>query len=78
MGEVWTCRDRELRRDVAVKFLMAGWIRSQPTAVRQDGSVPICVLGPLTEQEHADLVAALSRHGGNRWRPEIGYLDGAV
>jgi hypothetical protein len=21
MGEVWTCRDRELRRDVAVKFL---------------------------------------------------------
>ena len=22
MGEVWTCRDRELRRDVAVKLLM--------------------------------------------------------
>ncbi|TCO26218.1 serine/threonine protein kinase [Kribbella steppae] len=60
------------------RFRPAGWIHSQATAVRQDGSIPLCVLGPLTEQEHADLVAALNHHAGPRWHPEIGYLDGAV
>ncbi|MEJ1105829.1 MULTISPECIES: serine/threonine-protein kinase [unclassified Kribbella] len=59
------------------RFRPAGWIHSQSTAVREDGSIPLCVLGPLTEQQHADLVAALNRHAGQRWHPEIGYLDGA-
>ncbi|MEU4602706.1 hypothetical protein AB0F43_06990 [Kribbella sp. NPDC023972] len=45
--------------------------------VRPDGSIPLCVTGPMTEEQHADLTAALARHAGNRWRPEVGYLDGA-
>lgn len=55
----------------------AGWNHSQSTTVRRDGSIPLCVLGPLTEQEHAELVAALNHHAGHRWHPEIGYLDGS-
>jgi hypothetical protein len=60
------------------RFRPAGWIHPQSTAVRQDGSIPLCVLGPMTEEQHADLVAALDHHAGKRWHPEIGYLDGAI
>jgi len=60
------------------RFRPAGWIHPQSTAVRQDGSIPLCVLGPMTEEQHADLVAALNHHAGKRWHPEIGYLDGAI
>ncbi|MFG1815345.1 serine/threonine-protein kinase [Kribbella sp. NPDC049174] len=60
------------------RFRPAGWSHSQFPLVRPDGSIPLCVLGPLTEDQHADLTAALNRHAGNRWHPEIGYLDGAL
>jgi len=54
----------------------AGWNHTESTTVRKDGSIPLCVLGPLTEEQHFDLTSALTRHAGPRWRPEIGYLDG--
>jgi hypothetical protein len=50
----------------------AGWSQHGPAAVRDDGSVPLSVLGPLTEQQHAELTAALTRYAGPRWQPEIG------
>lgn len=56
----------------------AGWNHPQPIIIRADGRIPLCVLGPLTTEQHADLVAALTRHAGPRWRPEVGYLDGAI
>ena len=80
MGEVWTCRDRELRREVAVKFLALD--DAVPPDVPQRfereavAAAQLCVLGPLTEEQHAELVAAPVRHAGDRWRPEIGYLNG--
>ena len=52
----------------------AGWNHPQSTTVREDGSIPLCVLGPLTEQQHAELISALTRHAGPRWHPEVGYL----
>lgn len=49
----------------------AGWRYRVTPIVRQDGRTPVCVLGPLDEQQHAEVTTALTRHGGSRWRPEV-------
>lgn len=35
------------------------------------GRWPLCALGPMTEQQHQALIAALARHAGSRWKPEL-------
>lgn len=35
------------------------------------GRLPLCALGPMTEQQHQALVDALARHAGSRWKPEL-------
>ncbi|WP_180931313.1 serine/threonine-protein kinase [Streptomyces sp. AJS327] len=47
----------------------AGWTHASHPATRRDGSAPLCVLGPLTERQRAELTDALARHAGRRWRP---------
>ncbi|GAA2088483.1 serine/threonine-protein kinase [Actinomadura alba] len=36
------------------------------------GRWPLCALGPMTQQQHEALIAALARHAGSRWKPELG------
>ncbi|MET9079121.1 serine/threonine-protein kinase [Streptomyces sp. NPDC004232] len=49
---------------------LAGWPRylSKPNATFS-GMVPICVLGPMTNQQRTELKEALGRHGGPARRP---------
>ncbi|MEU6041791.1 serine/threonine-protein kinase [Actinomadura sp. NPDC047616] len=54
-------------------FRPAGWIApdvSIPDLQEgQNERRPLCVLGPMTEQQHAALIAALAQHAGPRWSP---------
>ncbi|MER5420816.1 serine/threonine-protein kinase [Streptosporangium roseum] len=36
------------------------------------GRWPLCVVGPMTEQEHQSLVGSIARHAGARWNPDLG------
>lgn len=55
----------------------AGWNGPLPLRPRADGSVPLCVLGPLTAEQRSALTDALGHYAGPRWRPEIGRLGDA-
>ncbi|MCQ6551967.1 caspase family protein [Streptomyces sp. C10-9-1] len=47
----------------------AGWpVAQEPPSSRHSSLFPVCVLGPLTEQERVALFSALSRYGGRRWK----------
>jgi hypothetical protein len=35
------------------------------------GRRPLCALGPMTEEQHQALIAALARHAGPRWKPSL-------
>ncbi|MFF7249388.1 serine/threonine-protein kinase [Embleya sp. NPDC008237] len=50
----------------------AGWFYAGTVPSPRWGRVPLCVLGPLTEQQHFELTQALARHAGPRWRPQVG------
>ncbi|MEU9838671.1 serine/threonine-protein kinase [Actinomadura sp. NPDC048032] len=58
------------------RFRPAGWIARDVVIpdLEEDQSErrPICVLGPMNEQQHAALIAALVKHAGPRWSPRIG------
>ncbi|MDX3226378.1 serine/threonine-protein kinase [Streptomyces sp. ME19-01-6] len=54
----------------------AGWIYPAPLAPREHGRVPLCVLGPLSDQQHSALIDALTRYAGSRWQPEAEHVDG--
>ncbi|MFI6979192.1 protein kinase [Embleya sp. NPDC050154] len=51
----------------------AGWFYPDKAASGTVGRIPLCILGPLTEQEYDELTQALTRHAGARWRPELGH-----
>ncbi|MEU3461177.1 serine/threonine-protein kinase [Streptomyces sp. NPDC006733] len=47
------------------KLPPAGWPHPESTiTIREQGKVPICVLGPMTGQQRIALTEALARHGG--------------
>ncbi|WP_331773104.1 hypothetical protein OG948_57810 (plasmid) [Embleya sp. NBC_00888] len=52
----------------------AGWFYPGSVASGVIGGIPLCILGPLTEQEYDELTQALDRHAGARWRPDFGHL----
>ncbi|MEV0659948.1 serine/threonine-protein kinase [Actinomadura luteofluorescens] len=58
------------------RFRPAGWIGldlSIPDLEKGQGERrPVCILGPMSEQEYDALFAALVQHAGSRWRPRIG------
>lgn len=53
----------------------AGWIYPQPDALpaRRGGRILVCVLGPMTERQRADLIEAFTRYGGQRWVPSVSF-----
>ncbi|MFF3690966.1 serine/threonine-protein kinase [Streptomyces sp. NPDC002187] len=59
-------------RPPQLELCPAGWpyhwqLEMMDDAEDSDTPVPICVLGPLTEQQRTELVEALARYGGQRW-----------
>ncbi|QHC25043.1 hypothetical protein [Streptomyces sp. GS7] len=60
---IWTRYD-----DGATALRPAGWPYPWlgSLANREDGLLPICVLGPMTEQQRTALTEALARYGGQR------------
>ncbi|MFG2730365.1 protein kinase [Streptomyces canus] len=58
----------------------AGWIYSQPDTVtfRESGRTPICVLGPMTKRQRAELIDALAGYGGQRWIPSVSFTSPPV
>ncbi|MYT25241.1 hypothetical protein GTW69_34070 [Streptomyces sp. SID7760] len=48
----------------------AGWTHPEPKAltVRATGTVPVCVLGPMTTQQHLALAEALDKYGRGQRR----------
>lgn len=45
----------------------AGWYDLEPAPRGKKGNVPLCVLGPMTEQQRFDLTNALIHHAGECW-----------
>ncbi|MFE6762025.1 serine/threonine-protein kinase [Streptomyces sp. NPDC057689] len=58
----------------------AGWVypESDTLMTRQNGRIPVCVLGPMTEQQRADLVRAFARYGGPRWESSVSFTTPPV
>ncbi|MEV3921437.1 protein kinase domain-containing protein [Actinomadura coerulea] len=58
------------------RFRPAGWIAREVAIPDleegQSDRMPVCVLGPMDEQQHGSLIAALVRHAGPRWSPRTG------
>ncbi|MFE3470032.1 protein kinase [Streptomyces sp. NPDC059185] len=51
----------------------AGWVYPGGIHRRPDRRIPICVLGPMTEQQHSEFTDALIRYAGALWHPEAGH-----
>ncbi|MFD4318926.1 serine/threonine-protein kinase [Streptomyces sp. NPDC058548] len=60
---------RLVQKPKANSVYPAGWFYRNRPDTRWDGTLPLCVLGPLSEQQHSELTTALARHAGSRWRP---------
>ncbi|MEU8347199.1 serine/threonine-protein kinase [Spirillospora sp. NPDC048832] len=58
------------------RFRPAGWIGLDVSIPElqtgQNERTPVCVLGPMDEQQHRALIEALARHAGPRWSPQTG------
>ncbi|WP_328946790.1 serine/threonine protein kinase [Streptomyces sp. NBC_00250] len=51
----------------------AGWAYPSGIYRRPDRRIPLCVLGPMTEQQHSEFTDALIRYAGALWHPEAGH-----
>ncbi|MGI5201350.1 serine/threonine-protein kinase [Spirillospora sp. CA-108201] len=62
---------RPRNEDELIVSLPAGWPYPWlgTVANREDGLFPICVLGPMSEEQRARLIQALARYGGQKWQP---------
>ncbi|OIJ89436.1 hypothetical protein BIV25_33815 [Streptomyces sp. MUSC 14] len=47
----------------------AGWPYPKAPLSESVPGVPVCVLGPMTPEQRAELSEALGRYGGRRWKP---------
>ncbi|MFJ5546433.1 serine/threonine-protein kinase [Streptomyces sp. NPDC093225] len=62
-------RIRLVQKPKANSVCPTGWFyRSRPNT-SWDDALPLCVLGPLSEQQYSELTKALARYAGSRWRP---------
>ncbi|MFC9760081.1 hypothetical protein [Streptomyces sp. NPDC056921] len=59
---------------VVAKARPAGWCDPGADPRGKNGNTPLCVLGPMTEQQRFDLTNALIHHVGTRWDTEADNL----
>ncbi|WP_328623635.1 MULTISPECIES: hypothetical protein [unclassified Streptomyces] len=51
----------------------AGWVYPRGIHRRPDRRIPLCILGPMTDQPHSEFTTALIRYVGRLWHPEAGH-----
>ncbi|MDH6709221.1 hypothetical protein P3T27_005967 [Kitasatospora sp. MAA19] len=62
-------RIRLIQKSKANSVYPAGWFYRNRPNTSWDDTLPLCVLGPLSEQQYSELTKTIARYAGSRWRP---------
>ncbi|MCX4633186.1 hypothetical protein [Streptomyces sp. NBC_01443] len=70
------CRALHVRSTDAASLAIArpaGWVYPRDIHRRPGRRIPLCVLGPMTDQQYSEFTTALIRYAGRLWHPEAGH-----